>query len=297
MNKIFTVLFMLVPVLLVKAQFTDNGSYSTTNDNIGIGVSDPTEKLEIAGKIKMYGQPVPKWNNSISSYVLQSSHFYGHTDTEQMYVGEAGNLVNLRGKLKVNNLTIGKYGGAISGNANPYVIFSDPSAGDQDLLLYGNHDAILNLRLFDGSIKLGSSATANAIINNNGSASFLGNVGIGTANPGSFKLAVEGKIGAREIQVTAVTPWPDYVFEEDYNLTDLSEVEQYIKENKHLPGVPTTTEVEKDGVNLGEMNVKLLEKVEELTLYVIEQNKQLKDQSQLIQSMQSEIENLRSIIR
>ena len=125
---------------------------------------------------------------------------------------------------------------------------------------------------------------------------YTGNVGIGTSEPGAYKLAVEGKIGAREIQVKTGS-WADYVFEDSYNLAELSEVEQYIKANKHLPGIPTAAEVEKDGVNLGEMNVKLLEKVEELTLYVIEQNKQMKNQSQLIESMQSEIENLRSIIR
>ncbi|MBL6448707.1 hypothetical protein JMN32_20510 [Fulvivirga sp. 29W222] len=107
-----------------------------------------------------------------------------------------------------------------------------------------------------------------------------GYVGIGTSTPGTYKLAVEGKIGAREIQVKTGT-WADYVFEEDYKLADLSEVEKYIKENKHLPGIPTTAEVEKDGVNLGEMNVKLLEKVEELTLYVIELKKEIEELKEL----------------
>jgi hypothetical protein len=107
-----------------------------------------------------------------------------------------------------------------------------------------------------------------------------GNVGIGTGNPGSFKLAVEGKIGAREIQVTLTNPFPDYVFEPTYKLRSLASLEQYINKNKHLPGVPSAEEVEKNGgVELGKLNTKLLEKVEELTLYVIElkrENEQMK---------------------
>ena len=103
-----------------------------------------------------------------------------------------------------------------------------------------------------------------------------GNVGIGTTNPGSFKLAVEGKIGAREIQVTLANPFPDYVFASNYKLRSLSSLENYINQNKHLPNVPSATEVEKNGgVELGQMNTKLLEKVEELTLYIIEINKKV----------------------
>jgi hypothetical protein len=107
-----------------------------------------------------------------------------------------------------------------------------------------------------------------------------GKVGIGTTNPGSFKLAVEGKIGAREIQVTLTNPFPDYVFGSSYKLRSLTSLEQYINKNKHLPGVPSAEEVAKNGgVELGQLNTKLLEKVEELTLYVIElkkENEQMK---------------------
>ena len=97
-----------------------------------------------------------------------------------------------------------------------------------------------------------------------------GNVGIGTDSPGSFKLSVEGKIGAREINVTATNPFPDYVFHSNYSLRPLSEVESFVKENKHLPEIPSAAEVEKNGINLGEMDALLLKKIEELTLYVIE---------------------------
>lgn len=107
-----------------------------------------------------------------------------------------------------------------------------------------------------------------------------GNVGIGTDNTGTFKLAVEGKIGAREIKVTLTNPWPDYVFGKNYRLPNLAEVEKHIKTYNHLPGMPSSAEVEKNGgIELGEMNRKLLEKVEELTLYMIDlkkENEQIK---------------------
>lgn len=100
-----------------------------------------------------------------------------------------------------------------------------------------------------------------------------GNVGIGTTNPGTNKLAVEGTVAARRVKVTSASPWPDYVFQADYHLPALSALEAFIIENKHLPDLPTAAQV-KDGVDLGEVNRLLVQKVEELTLYMIEMNKQ-----------------------
>jgi len=100
-----------------------------------------------------------------------------------------------------------------------------------------------------------------------------GNVAIGTITPGPYKLTVEGTIGARRMKVMQGT-WADFVFQPEYKLPTLAEVEEYIKTNKHLPDVPSAAEVEKGGLDLGEMNKRLLQKVEELTLYLIEQQKQ-----------------------
>lgn len=103
-----------------------------------------------------------------------------------------------------------------------------------------------------------------------------GNVGIGTTTP-TEKLSVNGKIRAKEVKVET-SLWPDYVFKPNYYLRSLHEVEEFIRLNKHLPEIPSASEVEKEGIKLGEMNSKLLQKIEELTLYVIELKRENEDQ-------------------
>lgn len=104
-----------------------------------------------------------------------------------------------------------------------------------------------------------------------------GNLGIGTDNP-QQKLSVKGKIQAEEIKVTTTSgDWPDYVFEDDYKLNSLKDLEDFVKTNKHLPDMPTANEVELNGIQLGEMVKKLLKNNEELTLHVISLQKQIDD--------------------
>lgn len=109
-----------------------------------------------------------------------------------------------------------------------------------------------------------------------------GNVAIGTNDSKGYKLAVLGKAVAEEIVVKLQANWPDYVFEDQYRLSLLSELEEFIKANKHLPDVPTADEVKENGLSLGEMNAMLLKKVEELTLYVIELKTKIDEQNQVI---------------
>lgn len=103
-----------------------------------------------------------------------------------------------------------------------------------------------------------------------------GNVGIGTAAP-QAKLAVNGNILAKEVKVKTDITVPDYVFEEGYELPDLKELEAYVKQNKHLPEVPSAAEIERDGLDLAAMNLLLLKKVEELTLLLIKKDKKNND--------------------
>lgn len=101
-----------------------------------------------------------------------------------------------------------------------------------------------------------------------------GRIGIGTLTP-KEALSVNGNIRAREIKVETQY-WPDYVFSKSYLLPDLKSVEKHIERNGHLPGIPSAEEAEKEGINVSEMNAKLLKKIEELTLYLIKQDKELK---------------------
>ena len=110
-----------------------------------------------------------------------------------------------------------------------------------------------------------------------------GSVGIGTENP-SHKLSVNGTVRSKEVLVEA-SPWPDYVFADNYELKSLHYVADFISENGHLPNIPSAAEVEASGVALGEMNAKLLEKIEELTLYAIEQEQQNKQQQEVISEL------------
>jgi hypothetical protein len=121
-----------------------------------------------------------------------------------------------------------------------------------------------------------------------------GNVGVGTTDPKGYKLAVAGQAIAEEIVVKLQANWPDYVFEKNYNLRPLAEVENFINQNKHLPEVPAAKEMEANGVNLGEMNMLLLKKVEELTLYVIELKKENEAQRRQNEIQQREIDSIKN---
>ena len=121
-----------------------------------------------------------------------------------------------------------------------------------------------------------------------------GNVGIGISSPQN-KLDVNGTIRATEVKVEA--GWADFVFDKDYKLPTLQEVENHINEHKHLPDIPSEAEVKENGVSLGEMQAKLLQKIEELTLYVIKQDKTIKEQgekmnkqAELIKDLQGKLE-------
>ncbi|WP_245869868.1 hypothetical protein [Pedobacter ginsengisoli] len=121
---------------------------------------------------------------------------------------------------------------------------------------------------------------------------FAGKVGIKTANPGDYDLAVNGKIRSKEVKVEAAN-WPDYVFQNGYKSMPLPELKKFIATNKHLPEIPSAKEVELKGVSLGEMNKLLVKKIEELTLMFIDQYEQSKKQSEQINELKSEIANLK----
>jgi hypothetical protein len=124
-----------------------------------------------------------------------------------------------------------------------------------------------------------------------GNGFFQGSLGIGTTTP-TYKLSVNGTIGAKEIKVTS-SGWSDFVFEPDYDLPSLQEVETFIDQNGHLPDIPSAEEVKANGISLGEIDAKLLQKIEELTLYVIE----LKKENEDLKAKGNEIDELKEMVQ
>lgn len=103
-----------------------------------------------------------------------------------------------------------------------------------------------------------------------------GRVGIRTLTPATgYALSVRGRIMCEELRVQLFNAWPDYVFADNYKLKSLPQVEAFIKEHKHLPGIPSAAEVAKEGIQVGDMQHKMMEKIEELTLYIIQQQKEI----------------------
>jgi len=126
-----------------------------------------------------------------------------------------------------------------------------------------------------------------------GAINFITNKKVQLAIKPNGNASLQGKLEAKELKVT-LTPTADFVFDEKYNLPKLEEVEKHIKVKKHLPEIASAKVMEKEGVNVGEFQIKLLQKIEELTLYSIDQNKQIKQQAEQLKQLQNENKVLKS---
>jgi len=126
---------------------------------------------------------------------------------------------------------------------------------------------------------------------------FNGYVAINTPTmPAGYQFAVNGNMVATAVTVKLYSNWPDYVFRKNYKITSLPELKNYIDMNHHLPGMPSAAEVAANGLNLGEMNKLLTKKMEELTLYMIEKDKQLTIEEEQIKAQNEKIEKLEKAV-
>jgi len=158
-------------------------------------------------------------------------------------------------------------------------------------------DATRPVRIPFSSLLVGYTNTNGNTNYGTGNAYISGVVGIGTTTvPTGYTFAVNGSGIATSFTVQSYANWPDYVFKSNYRLPSLNNVKAYIDQNHHLPDVPSAEQVAKDGLNLGDMNKITMQKVEELTLYLIEKDKELNNERQINNHQQQEIDNQKSIV-
>ena len=241
---------MLFP-FMASSQWIVNGSniYSSNTGNVGIGLTNPKSKLDVGGQLNSFNVGFGQQDGAKSSrnYANFGSNNHGSLlISSNLYINGDDNL-----KIANSHPTMAGASILIPGNLQP---------NQGGIVFYTNQPTpVIEDANFSGTLSM--------IIKNDG------NVGIGTTTPNA-KLAVNGNIRAKEIKVET-TNWPDYVFEKDYKLPSLRDTEKHIKEKGHLPGIPSAEEVKANGVDLGEMNAKLLKKIEELTLHLIEKDKKV----------------------
>ena len=270
---------------------TENVSIARGGGNVGIGISSPTSKLHLVQDNENFdsGIKIVGSTSGISGRIWMGNEKL-HIDNATAGTG-TGFTLDKNGKIGIGTsnpeakLEVLKTG-TIGSKWNPSASYLKLTDGNYSLIadgneIYTNHS--LHLGCGDGQSiifrKVNSTGYSNLMIIKSD-----GNVGIGTTNPGTYKLAVEGKIGAHEIVVTT-EGWADFVFEDDYNLMPIKEVENFIEENGHLPDVPNAEQVKEEGVSLGEMDKILLQKIEELTLYVIELKKENEELNQKVEAI------------
>lgn len=305
-NQIFIFLILAVNISAYSQWDSTQIGKVTTTDNVGIGTSSPNIWFQ---------NHVVEINNSRPVLSLKSLGTLGTI----VFTNSAVNSSNHHGEFHMNHsyssvdpsksrLSFGTYPGgsalAMLSNGNVGIGTAEPTS---DLEISKDGESTY-LRIDadvakQAAIEFSKDGSQEWIIYQPGSSEDLriydtdgvsdavmtfktgGYVGIGTTNPDS-KLAVKGTIHSEEVKVDLNVPAPDYVFEPDYELRTLKETKEYIIKNKHLPEIPSAAEIGENGIDLGDMNMRLLKKIEELTLYQIELMEKLEEQQKRIERLE-----------
>ncbi|MGG5209816.1 cell wall anchor protein [Chryseobacterium sp. MIQD13] len=250
------------------------------------------------------------WNLTGNSGISSSNNFLGTTDAQPLV-------------LKTNNTEVM----SILSNGTVKVGTGDPGgSGEAFFRVYKAENPNLEVASSLGSFQITKSTcdgcwggmTGDTVLRNKGKTHNIILSMPNNNNDGQYYVGVQdhangtwvkffnnaiarfdGKIYAKEVQVKA-NVWADYVFKKDYKLNSLEEVEKYIQKNGHLPNIPSEEDVLKNGLNIAQMNAKLMEKIEELTLYSIEQNKQIKslqEENKTLKTQSEDIKELKEQVR
>ncbi|MDB5155497.1 MAG: hypothetical protein JWR50_204 [Mucilaginibacter sp.] len=293
-----TIVAVMAIVQFSYAQFSRSGSHTyltNINDSLGIGTSTPAAKIDVYGSIAVNGSVVSSSQNmsvpSDGTYVVASgTRIKG---TYSLTFDEGFNRIQAVVLLvNANHNDSGSSLSVLSNNsyANAFVM--------SNFRIIFNSDYSTVYLVFDATNRNGGSVVTAHFdgigywVGPNWGGTLpasplpggvypltvnAGKVGIGTTVPDQM-LTVNGTIHSKEVKVDLSIPGPDYVFDNDYKLTTLPELRGYLTKNHHLPEIPSAAQMAKDGLNLGDMNIKLLKTVEELTLYLIEKDNQLTNQ-------------------
>lgn len=277
------VLKLLSFKLLIFTSVSAQTNVFPSTGNVGIGILSPVEKLHIVDE----GLFRPTFEASSSQdYIrpildFKRSRGFISAKTAVINNDKLGSIY-FRGYDGTNYVESSAIGGIAEGDAQTNI-----QRGTLYFSTNDGNDLIYNVP----KIKMVITSSGNVLINP--STNVQGNL-LPNYATGEGKLQVNGLIKAKSVKVEIVN-WPDYVFENNYKLNSLSALENFIKENKHLPEMPTANDVATNGIDLGEINKLLLKKIEELTLHLIDKDKELKETNHLLKIMevrQIEIETL-----